>query len=171
MIIPGFIIIDARGEGACQGDRTSIFKFSCVLAEVPNVALSVLRIPIEGIFRQHAIEINHIVNFGTGDTHDHFGFVGDDEIVVYEAILGLPFINKGLTGWQRKERIGHVSHEIGRIDYRIISGGTKFLAGSLARRIPVLAGLERVVKICRGLFSTIGSCGGIRNVGAFAQRN
>ena len=64
--------------------------------------------PIEGIFRQHAIEINHVVNLSAGDPHDHFGFVGDDEIVVHKAILSLPFVNKGLTGWQRKEWIGHV---------------------------------------------------------------
>ena len=109
------------------------------------------------------------MHLSAGDAHDHFDFVRDDEIVVNKAILGLTFINKGLTGRQRKKRIGHVSHEIGRIDYRIISSRTKFPAGSLARCIPVVTGLERIVKICRGLFSTIGSRGGSGNVGAFAQ--
>src|SRR5215813_3257466 len=98
-----FVVIHARGEGASQGDRTPIFKFGCILAEIPNVALLVLRIPIEGIFRQHAIEINYIVDLSAGDAHDHFGFVGDDEIVVNKAILTLPFVKKGLTRWQRKE--------------------------------------------------------------------
>src|SRR6266481_4450913 len=38
----GFVIIHTGGEGACQCRGTSIFKFGCIFAKVPNVALSVL---------------------------------------------------------------------------------------------------------------------------------
>ena len=111
------------------------------------------------------------MHFSAGDTEDDLGFARNDEIVVNETILGVPFVNEGLAGRQRKERIGHVAHEIRGVDYRIVSGRTEFLTGGLARRISVLTGLERVLKIRCCLFSAIGARNRIGNVVAFALRN
>src|SRR5437588_11730492 len=168
---PGFITIYAGGEAAFHGHRPSILEFSGAFAKVPNVALVILCIPVERIFREFAIEINYVVYFSAGDAEDDLGFARNDEIVVKETILGVPFVNEGLAGWQRKERIGHVAYEIGRVDDRIVSVGPEFLTGGLARGISVLTGLQRVLERRRCLFSAVGSRSRVGNVFAFAQRN
>src|SRR4030095_1144090 len=61
------VVVAPRGEGALDGGDQSILKLLSIFAEIPNVALFVLGVPIQRIFRENPVNSDGVMNFDAGD--------------------------------------------------------------------------------------------------------
>src|SRR3954469_4938321 len=78
----GFGAGDSRLPGALgAGDVAMCVELGGVLAEVPDVAVGILAVPVGGALFEPTLHVEAVVDRDTGDAFDHPGLVGDrDEV-------------------------------------------------------------------------------------------
>ena len=104
--------VDARLPGARVAGGLAVLELGRVLAEVPEVAVVVLRVPVERVLDGHAVLGHEVVDDPRLDTHNRARPVGHRYL---DALLALAVDPHG-SGRHRPERMVDLGAEARRVD-------------------------------------------------------
>ena len=88
----GFGPVHARLPGPGSVQDFPVFNLFRVLAQVPHVAVSVLREPVEGVFDQVAVEVDAVADDGGRDACYLAGLVQHLDDDALHPVFGLAFV-------------------------------------------------------------------------------
>src|SRR5262249_3957016 len=141
-----------------------------ILSKVPDVAVLVLRKPVERALREVTVEGDRVEHLHAGHAEDELGVVRHGHLVVLESRGRVPLVDVG--GPRRQGIIWVVDggDEVRRVDRRAVRGRPESRAGVDAERTLLAASLAGVVRVIRGLGTSglHGAC--IREIVALTYR-
>ena len=118
LILDGRIAVDTRLPRARCVFEPSVFVVADRLAEVPDVPLLVLRVPVVGVFDNFTLKLHRVPHDGGAHAHDLFGFVRDDHLGVLGTIFGLCLVAVASARRKRVVGIRDSSNEVARREAR-----------------------------------------------------
>src|SRR4051794_11090547 len=105
--------------GALRADHVAVLiELSGVFAEIPDVALDVLGIPVGGVLGELPVLEGEVAHHRAGDAQDLFGLVGDEHLVDGGCPVLHPLVEEGGARLEREVRVGDLADEIGGVDVR-----------------------------------------------------
>jgi hypothetical protein len=112
----GLRAVDSRFPGVACPYEASVLELERVLAQVPDVALLVLRVVVEGPLDGAAALRDRVAHDGAADAEDLLGLTGHDLVVGLGGVpAAAPEMESG-AGDERPVRVVHLRHEVGRVD-------------------------------------------------------
>ena len=118
MITPGWAPSTPASKEPVAGGDLAVLELRGVLAEVPDRAVGVLGVPVEGVLDDLAVEGDGVADDAggdaVGDLAGHCGG-GDDDAHLLAVLGGLPVGPAGAR-IEREPRVGHLGGELGGVE-------------------------------------------------------
>src|SRR5205823_4402471 len=108
--------VDPRLPRVACLNEMSVLQLQRVLAHVPDVALLVLRVPVEGPLDRAPVFGNRIPDDCAADAEDPLGLTSHDLIVGLRSLSTNPLVVKNRAGLERPVPVVDGGDEVRRVD-------------------------------------------------------
>ena len=116
-----------------------------VLAEVPDVAVLVLGVPVVRVLGELAVDVHGVAHDGRGDALDHAGLVEHLHLDPLGLAVLLALVHPPHAGREGQVRVVDHVHEVGRIELGRVAAAVAGVDDGLGRLVVVVVVVSAVV--------------------------